>query len=274
MEIYALYGRSGSGKSSSALTFAYDHGIPAIIDDGLLIHNGTKSAGVSAKEEKNYITAVKRAIFHYDDHAEQVRNTLDLLAIDKLLVIGTSKNMIEKIVSRLALGKVDHYVKIEDIRSSGELKAALFARHTRGDHIIPVPHAQVEKKLFKKLIDQGIKVFSPKKELIGETTIVQPFFHNYTINISSTVFEAIAAHAAESIPEVVSCDRVDIQLEGVPSLKVTLTMQYGPNLELKPILEGVQKKIIDDYMHYLDLELDSVRLQVNKLVTKKKSNSS
>jgi uncharacterized alkaline shock family protein YloU len=266
MEIYALYGPSGTGKSSSALSFAYEHQIPAIIDDGLLIHKGKKIAGISAKGEQNYVTAVKRAIFFYEDHAQDVRKTLNLLAIDKILLIGTSKNMIERIVHKLSLGKVDYYVKIEDIRTSGELKAALFARRTRGDHIIPVPHAQVEKKLFKKLLEQGIKVFSPKKEFIGETTVVQPYFHNYTINISQNVFESIAARAAETITGVVSCDRVELRLEGVPFLNAELTMQYVPDLDLKPVLEAVQKQIIADYIRYLDLELVSVNLQVNKLV--------
>ena len=63
MEIFALSGPSGTGKSTSALSFAYEKKIPAIIDDGLLIVNGKKVAGTSAKFEKNTITAVKRATF-------------------------------------------------------------------------------------------------------------------------------------------------------------------------------------------------------------------
>jgi ABC-type glutathione transport system ATPase component len=60
MEVFSLSGPSGTGKSTSALTFAHQQKISAIIDDGLLIFNGQRIAGTSAKFEKNIITAVKR----------------------------------------------------------------------------------------------------------------------------------------------------------------------------------------------------------------------
>ena len=49
MEIYALYGTSGTGKSTSALQLAHRLEIDAIIDDGIFIHQGRKLAGTSAK---------------------------------------------------------------------------------------------------------------------------------------------------------------------------------------------------------------------------------
>ena len=52
MEITAIYGESGTGKSTSALSYAHEHQIEAIIDDGLLIMGGKKIAGISAKFEK------------------------------------------------------------------------------------------------------------------------------------------------------------------------------------------------------------------------------
>ena len=53
MEIYALVGPSGTGKSHHATELADELQISYIIDDGLLIHNGKKLAGVSAKSEPN-----------------------------------------------------------------------------------------------------------------------------------------------------------------------------------------------------------------------------
>ena len=73
MEIFSLSGPSGTGKSTSALTFAHQKKIPAIIDDGLLILNGQKIAGTSAKFEKNSITAVKRATFFDELHKKKFR---------------------------------------------------------------------------------------------------------------------------------------------------------------------------------------------------------
>ena len=55
MKVYSLSGPSGTGKSTSALAFAHKLGVEAIVDDGLLIVNGVRVAGLSAKFEKyNY----------------------------------------------------------------------------------------------------------------------------------------------------------------------------------------------------------------------------
>ncbi|HEX6922513.1 MAG TPA: hypothetical protein VF149_01720 [Bacillales bacterium] len=266
MKVYALYGKSGTGKSTSALAYAYEKNIPAIIDDGLLIFKGKRIAGTSAKFEKNYIKAVKRATFFDENHAAEVRKALKLLAIDKILLIGTSNNMVNRIADKLQLGSIDYFVRIEDIRTSSEIKMALFSRKTQGNHIMPIPHVQVEEGFFKKLIRQGAKIFSPKKELIGETTIVQPHFHRNTLHISEGVFEEIAKYAAVSIPEVLSCDKVNLDLKGLPSLSLELTMKYLPGKDLRAILKAVQQKVNEDYIRYLELELLNVNLHISKII--------
>ena len=51
MDVIALVGPSGTGKSHRALKVAKDHQADAIIDDGILIQNGKIIAGASAKTE-------------------------------------------------------------------------------------------------------------------------------------------------------------------------------------------------------------------------------
>lgn len=63
MEVYALVGSSGTGKSFKALEFAYENDIEYIIDDGILIYKNKVLAGISAKQANTTIEAVKRAIF-------------------------------------------------------------------------------------------------------------------------------------------------------------------------------------------------------------------
>ena len=53
MRIYALVGPSGTGKSHRAMLVAHQEDIEVIIDDGLLIKNGRKLAGRSAKGSDN-----------------------------------------------------------------------------------------------------------------------------------------------------------------------------------------------------------------------------
>lgn len=266
IEVLALYGPSGTGKSTSAVTLAYEQKIPAIVDDGLLIFNGKRAAGTSAKFEKNYIRAVKRATFFDEAHAEEVRRAIRFLAIDKILLIGTSKKMADRIADKLKLTPINHYLQIEEIRSSREIKMALFVRRTKGDHLMPIPRVQVEQSFFRKLIRNGINIFSSKKEFIGETTIVRPDFHKNRLHISDDVFKTIAAHACCSFAEVVSCDKVEIMFELVPSLRTRLTMVYEPEMNLFRTLERIQEKINDEFVQYLELEWFSINLQVTKLV--------
>ena len=59
MEVYALVGSSGTGKSFKALEFAYENDIEYIIDDGILIYKNKVLAGISAKQANTTIEAVK-----------------------------------------------------------------------------------------------------------------------------------------------------------------------------------------------------------------------
>ena len=63
MDVIALVGPSGTGKSHRALVIAHKHKADAIIDDGILISDGKIIAGHSAKQEASKIMAVRRAIF-------------------------------------------------------------------------------------------------------------------------------------------------------------------------------------------------------------------
>ena len=70
MDVIALVGPSGTGKSHRALQVAQEHHADAIIDDGILIKDGHIIAGESAKTEKSRIMAVRRAIFVLPGHAQ------------------------------------------------------------------------------------------------------------------------------------------------------------------------------------------------------------
>ena len=49
-EVYSFTGKSGTGKSYQAIRVAKEKGIPALIDDGLLIYKNKIVAGRSAKK--------------------------------------------------------------------------------------------------------------------------------------------------------------------------------------------------------------------------------
>ena len=59
MDVIALVGPSGTGKSHHALIVAHKHKADAIIDDGILIKDGKIVGGHSAKKEQSKIMAVR-----------------------------------------------------------------------------------------------------------------------------------------------------------------------------------------------------------------------
>ena len=129
MKVYSLSGPSGTGKSTSALAFAHKLGVEAIVDDGLLIVNGVRVAGLSAKFEKNTITAVRRAIFTDPVHREAVQKALAHHQVQSILLIGTSTKMTNSIAKQLELSAIEHYYNVEDVRSLKEIQKARRTGH-------------------------------------------------------------------------------------------------------------------------------------------------
>lgn len=155
MKVYSLVGKSGTGKSHHSMELCTKLDIGAIIDDGLLIHNNRVLAGKSAKKAETKIGAVKTALFHEDDHAKSVIDKLEEYKdqIDKILVIGTSDNMVKKIVERLNLPEVAETVYIEDITTEEERKIANKQREVLGKHVIPASTFQIKRDFAGFFVD-------------------------------------------------------------------------------------------------------------------------
>lgn len=268
MEIFSLSGPSGTGKSTSALAFAHQNKIPAIIDDGILILNGQKIAGTSAKFEKNAITAVKRATFFDELHKKEVQEALKIYVINKILIIGTSDKMTRLIASRLELGDINHYYYISDLRTPSEIKMAQFVRSTEGKHIMPIPYRQVEQNFFKRLIHKGMDIFSSKKEKIGETTIVRPDFHHGFIQIERKVFIDLIEHTCLQNPYIVSCDSIQVQLHGLPTVYLNVDIVYPVSYNLPKVIEQLQTEIQQSFMSHFNIEFNSINIQITATVTK------
>jgi ABC-type dipeptide/oligopeptide/nickel transport system ATPase component len=262
MEIFSLSGQSGTGKSTSALTFAHQQKISAIVDDGLLIFNGQRIAGTSAKFEKNIITAVKRATFFFEDHVKEVQMAIHHYYINRILIIGTSDRMTRIIAARLQLGEIDYFFHVEDIRSSSEIKIAQFVRKTEGKHIIPIPYKQVNQNFFKKIILKGREIISSKQERIGETTIVHPDFHHSRIIIHTNVYKDIVKIICQKYREIEDCKSAQFQSQGLPILNVTITIKQPIRTNLIKISENLQNEIQSFFLKGLNIELYSINLTI------------
>ena len=183
MEVIALVGPSGTGKSHRALLVAHNNQADAIIDDGLLIKNGKIIAGKSAKREQNKVLAVKRAIFVLPGHAEEVRKAIEETKPVRILILGTSENMASKIAKALKLPEVSRFVHIEDIATKSEMDKARFHRLREGKHIIPVPTIELKPHFSGYLVDPINSLLKKRREdgrrHLGEKSIVRPVFSYY-----------------------------------------------------------------------------------------------
>ena len=182
MDVIALVGPSGTGKSHRALQVAQEHHADAIIDDGILIKDGHIIAGESAKTEKSRIMAVRRAIFVLPGHAEDVRAAIRRIQPHRILIIGTSENMVHKIAETLKLPSIQLIIRIEDIASRAEIELAQFHRLKEGKHIIPVPTIELKPHFSGYLIDPLQSLFKRsrvRRRKLGEKSIVRPVFSYY-----------------------------------------------------------------------------------------------
>lgn len=269
MQVYALFGTSGTGKSSSALELAHRLQIEAIIDDGILIYQGRKIAGTSAKYEKTKIQAVKRAIFYYDDHAMEVRGILHKLSLQKLLILGTSKRMIQRIIEALELPTQVTYIPIESIKPPEEIEAAKYLRETQGKHVIPIPRVEVEKDFFKRIIASAQQIFSAKKEVIGETTVVHPAFSGGRIQIHEQVLRKIVEVTCRRFTEVVQIHKTAYTFHDLPRLRVSLTLSVPFGTSLPPIVAKIQRAIYEETSYCLNIAPASVDIQLISLQLQK-----
>ncbi|CEJ75172.1 ATP-binding protein [[Clostridium] sordellii] len=265
MKKFALVGESGTGKSYKALELAYENNINYIVDDGILIKNNKILAGVSAKQAKTKIQAVKRAIFENIEHRECVRTKLKEEKIDKILVIGTSDKMVNKIAERLGLGSIDKTIYINEISKQEEIEIAKKSRE-RGNHIIPVPTLEV------KSIASGLSINPIKRlfkrgnseSIIVEKTIVRPSFSYIgKFYITQNAINEIIYYELSKIKYISKINNIQFK-DKIGELEVKILIEIN-------IFEGIesiyklQKHIMNALYKVTLINVSRVDININKI---------
>ena len=269
MRVVGFVGPSGTGKSHRAAWVARERGIEFIIDDGLLIRGARVVAGSSAKRERTRIGSIKRALFVDNDHARDVKRTLEIYNPDALLILGTSNGMVESISKRLELPDVSQYVYINEVADEYEIKQALSTRREQGKHVIPVPTFEIKKDFSGYFLDP-LQIFRRKGkgnfQLVGEKSVVRPTFSylgNYTIS-DYTVYQIIE-YVTSNIEGVskISRFRAENNPEGI-YIEIDLVLIYGYGI--KELLLEVQKKVKDEVERLTALNIKSLNVVARSLV--------
>ncbi len=238
--VYALVGKSGTGKSFRAKLVAETYNIEYIIDDGLLIYGNSIVAGKSAKRESVYMSAVRTALFDDPLHRQEVIKAISSRKVRKILLLGTSERMVARTAERLKLPPPFKTIFIEEISSEEDIEKAQKSRNEEGKHVIPVPSIEVERD-YPNLISDTIKVLfrsgkttrlrKKKGAKVYEKSVVQPSFHDEKegkVSISEHALGQMIAHCVDEFDCDLIVRKVKIRPhEGVYSIRAELQIPFG-----------------------------------------------
>ncbi|WP_298705262.1 hypothetical protein [uncultured Veillonella sp.] len=275
MEVIAFVGPSGTGKSHRALVVAHENYAECIIDDGILIHNNRIVAGFSAKKEESRLKAVRRAIFQDPKQVASVREQLDLIKPERILILGTSENMVGKIAKALGIGAPSRYIHIEDIASPKEIEKAQVSRLKEGKHIIPVPTMELKPHFQGYLIDPIKSIwrrtrFSKTGPAEFEKSVVRPVFSYYgSLTFSDQVIEAIIKNSLKKIKDISDCDDISIKKsqKGNNALTLNMGVVLYKGRPVKDIMNEMHKYICNDIEYITGMSVERLAIVVDKLVT-------
>lgn len=252
MDVIALVGPSGTGKSHRALMVARQNHADAIIDDGILIRDNKILAGHSAKKEPSKIMAIRRAVFVLPGHATEVKNAIAESKPNRILILGTSDNMVYKIDKALDLPPISRIIRIEDIATKAEIAKAQFFRNKEGKHIIPVPTIELKPHFSGYLIDP-IHTFLKRhsgnhKPRTAEKSIVRPVFSYYgrliiDDQVLVEIVKAISKLSTYSCkPSHIRIDHMMINNEdkGI-RISFNIILEYGINIP--EFIHAIQAKV-------------------------------
>lgn len=262
MEVYAFIGKTGTGKSYRALMVANNNGIRYIIDDAILIKDNKVICGKSAKTEATKIASVKAAIFVNEDRKNDMKRVIKAENPDRILILGTSDEMVEKIADNLELGKISKRIYIEDVATEDEIKNAQKSRNEQGKHVVPVPTFEIKEQFSGYFLDP-LRIFGPKRIADeGEKTIIRPtysFLGNYYLSekVLNNLVDFILSHVdgVSKIYKVITNKYV----EGV-QIELDIEVEYGtpiPNLSNR-----IRNTVVYEVEYTTGINVKSININV------------
>lgn len=204
-----------------------------------------------------------------EEHAKQVKEAINLVMPDSILILGTSMKMIDKIIKHLELPPVHEVIRIEDVSTSQEIRLARKYRHEQGKHVIPVPTFEIRKDFSGYFIDP-LKIFriagKDKRLEAVEKTVVRPTYsYMGRFYIADTAIEAIAAYNAQRVEGVVRVLNTSLTSrdDGL-IIYIDVAVKYGYKIHV--VLEEVQSAVAKDVDILTGINVIAVNVTARSLV--------
>jgi adenylate kinase family enzyme/uncharacterized alkaline shock family protein YloU len=267
-KVYALVGRSGTGKSFRSKLVAEKYGIELIIDDGLLIRGDKIVSGKSAKKEKVFLKAIKTALFDEELHRNEMISALQKEDFKRILIIGTSERMVQKIALRLKLPEPEKIFKIEEFASKEEIDTAIRIRNSEGKHVIPVPTIEITRN-YPQIVYDSMRIFfkrritAPWNRKVFEKTIVRPEFGKRgKITMSEAALTQMVIHCLDEFDDSISVKKVAIKSES-EGYNLLVKLRMPIKLQVSGTLVELQRYIADSLERYGGVIVASINIEVD-----------
>lgn len=273
MRIYALIGKSGTGKSHHSMEVAKKYRLEYIIDDGLLISENRIVAGKSAKRAETKMASVRRTVFNNPEHAEKMRKAIQKAEVSSLLIIGTSEKMVKMIAEALHLPPIEYMIHIEEITTEKERQIAHDMRFNEGKHVIPAPTFEVKKQFSGYFIDPLVLWFKGKGgEVMEEKTIIRPtysYLGKYRI-LDRAIMDIceFEIHRFKSVTHIYRI-KVATSKGGRLILDIDIALRYP--CDVKAVSSKIAKKVWESLEEYTSMNVKSLNVNIKTLELSNKS---
>ena len=214
------------------------------------------------------MAAVKVALFDDKKHRDGAAKALQSHSFKKILILGTSEKMVNKIAARL------------QIPQPQEIETAMRSRRVEGKHVIPVPSLEVQRN-YPKIFYDKIRLFFKKKKtpFVGteqsklfEKSVVRPEFSKVgTVEISKSALTQMVFNCIEEYDKEVVIKKLNIKKEeGGYRLDLTIDIPFGTQLTGK--INQLQKYIIEQIERYTGILIIQINVIIDKIINREDSN--
>lgn len=273
IKVYALVGESGTGKSFRAKLLAQKYGIELIIDDGLLIREDKILAGHSAKREQTFLAAVRVALFDEKVHRDTVARALLNQSYKKVLILGTSEKMVNKIAVRLQLPQPQKIIRIEDIATREEIEKAMRSRRVEGKHVIPVPSIEIQRS-YPQIFYDRVRVLLKRKQghlpvlnqsKLFEKSVVRPeFSKKERVTISEAALSQMVIHCVEEFDNQIRIKKLSITSDTRGyRLVIVIDVPFGTQLAGK--VHDMQEYVIENIERFSGILIEDVHIIIDQI---------
>lgn len=275
VKVYALVGESGTGKSFRAKLLAQKYGIELIIDDGLLIRDDKIVAGHSAKREATFLAAVRVALFDDKVHRDTIARALQGQIFKKVLILGTSEKMVNKIAVRLQLPQPQKIIRIEEIATKEEIEKAIRSRRVEGKHVIPVPSIEIQRN-YPQIFYDRVRVLlkrnqnplsSLNQSKVYEKSVVRPEFSKTgRVTISEAALSQMVIHCVGEYDDQIRIKKLTIKTD-TQGYRLVIVIDVPFGTQLTGRIHKMQEYIVENIERFTGILIEDVHIIIDKITT-------